>query len=96
MVVHFACLTGLRAGEIFHLTWHKMDLANRVIGLEAQETKSAEPRVVFLRDQAYDILTEAGRVRFLEQEPGRDLSPAGSAPLVLPNGKMAEPITKSS
>jgi integrase len=55
-----------RAGEIFHLTCHKVDLTNRVIRLEAKDTKTAEPRVVFLCDQAYDTLIEAGKVRFLE------------------------------
>ncbi len=60
MVVHFAYLTGMRAGEIFNLTWDRVDLANRVIRLEASDTKTAEPRVVFLCDQAYDILKEAG------------------------------------
>jgi hypothetical protein len=45
-----------RAGEIFHLAWAKVDLANRVIRLEAQDAKTTEPRVVFLCDQAYDIL----------------------------------------
>jgi integrase len=46
MVVHFAYLTGMRAGEIFKLTWDKVDLTNRVIRLEAKDTKTAEPRVV--------------------------------------------------
>ena len=66
MVVQFAYLTGMRAGEIFQLTWDKVDLTNRVIRLEAKDTKTAEPRVVFLCDQAYDILKESGKVRFLE------------------------------
>lgn len=66
LVVHFAYLTGMQAGEIFQLTWDKVDLTNRVIRLEAKDTKTAEPRVVFLCDQAYDILRESGKVRFLE------------------------------
>jgi integrase len=66
MIVHFAYLTGMRAGEIFQLSWDKVDLTNRVIRLEAKDTKTAEPRVVFLCDQAYDILREVGKVRFLE------------------------------
>ncbi|MDD2903415.1 MAG: site-specific integrase [Syntrophales bacterium] len=43
-----------------------MDLTKRIIKLEAKDTKTYEPRVVFLCQQAYDILKEAGRVRFLE------------------------------
>lgn len=66
MVVYFAYLTGMRAEEIFNLTWDKVDLANRVIRLEEKDTKTTEPRLVFLCDQAYDILKEAGNVRFLE------------------------------
>jgi integrase len=66
MVVHFAYLTGMRVGKIFQLTWDKVDLTNRVIRLEAKDTKTAEPRVVFLCDQAYDILREAGKALFLE------------------------------
>ncbi len=108
MVVHFAYLTGMRAGEIFKLTWDKVDLTNRVIRAKAKDTKTAEPRVVFLCNQAYDILTEAGKVRFLEYNrssptrswrrflsrnqavtwPRRE-----SAPIVLPKGKIAGPIS---
>ena len=112
MVVHFAYLTGMRAGEIFNLTRDKVDVANRVSRLEAKDTKTAEPRVVFLCDQAYDILKEVGNVRFLEHNrvfickrkspkrfgrrqaviwPRRE-----SAPLVLPKGKIAGPLTISS
>ncbi len=32
LVVHFAYLTGMRAGEIFNLTWDRVDQTNRVIG----------------------------------------------------------------
>ncbi len=67
MVVNFAYLTGMRAGEIFNLTWDKVYLTKRIIKLEAEDTKTCEPRVVFLCQPAYDILKEAGRSRFLEQ-----------------------------
>jgi hypothetical protein len=40
--------------------------SKRVIMLEAEDTKTCEPRVVFLCQQAYDILEDAGKVRFLE------------------------------
>ena len=66
LVVHFAYLTGMRAGEIFNLTWDKVNLTKRIIRLEAKDTKTCEPRVVFLCQPAYDILNEAGRVRFLD------------------------------
>ena len=65
-VVHFAYLTGMRAGEIFNLTWDKVDLAQELVRLGAEDTKTSEPRVVFLCDRAYGILKVAGRVRSLD------------------------------
>jgi integrase len=38
-------------------------MANRFVRLIATDTKTSEPRVVFLGDQAYDILKNAGGVR---------------------------------
>ena len=38
----------MRAGEIFNLTWDKVDLAQELVRLEAADTKTSEPRVVFL------------------------------------------------
>ena len=55
-VVHFAYLTGMRAGEIFNLTWDKVDLAQELVRLGAEDTKTSEPRVVFLCDRVYGIL----------------------------------------
>ena len=39
-IVHFAYLTGMRAGEIFNLTWDKVDLAQELVRLEAEDTKN--------------------------------------------------------
>ena len=44
--IHFASLTGMRAGEIFNLTWDKVDLKGRAIRLEAADTKTFDPRVI--------------------------------------------------
>jgi integrase len=65
LIVHFAYLTGMRAGEIFRLTWDKVDIANRIIRLTATDTKTSESRVLYLCDKALDILAEAGKVRSL-------------------------------
>ena len=65
-VVHFAYLNGMRAGEIFNLTWDKVDLAQELVRLGAENTKTSEPRVVFLCGQAYDILKIDGQVRSLD------------------------------
>jgi len=65
-VVHFAYLTGMRAGEIFNLTWGKVDLPQKLVGLEAEDTKTSGPRVVFLCDRAYGIVKNGGKVRSLD------------------------------
>jgi integrase len=64
-IIHFAYLTGMRAGEIFNLTWDKVALKQRVIRLEAADTKTSEPRVICLNDEVLRILNDAGRVRGL-------------------------------
>ncbi len=65
LIVHLAYLTGMRSGEIFKLTWDKVDLANRMIRLGAADTKTSEPRVIYLNDESMAILAEAGKVRRL-------------------------------
>jgi integrase len=65
MIVQFAYWTGMRAGEIFRLTWDKVDLSNRMIKLAAEDTKTREPRLIYIDDKALEILTETGRVRGL-------------------------------
>lgn len=66
LIVHFAYLTGMRAGEIFYLTWDRVDLNQRLVKLEAEDTKTSEPRVIYLNDAAMEILKEAGKLRSLE------------------------------
>ncbi len=48
--------TGMRKGEILNLTWNKVDLKNRLIGLEAEDTKDNEPRDIPICDELYEIL----------------------------------------
>jgi integrase len=48
--------TGMRKSEILGLTWDKVDLANRLIYLEAEDTKDDEPRVIPICDELYEIL----------------------------------------
>jgi integrase len=62
-VVYLAYLTGMRAGEILNLTWDKMVLAQELVRLGAEDTKTSEPRIIFLCDRAYDILKVIGNVR---------------------------------
>ncbi len=64
-ILCFAYWTGMRPGEIFNLTWDKVDLTEKVIKLAATDTKTSEPRVIFLDGEVLEILTEVGKVRGL-------------------------------
>ena len=48
--------TGMRKGEILNLTWDKVDLQNRMIRLEATDTKDKEARNIPISDELYKIL----------------------------------------
>ena len=63
LIVLFAYWTGMRTGGFFNLTWNKVDLKEKAIKLEAVDTKTSEPRVIFLDSQMLGILKEAGKVR---------------------------------
>jgi integrase len=53
--------TGMRKSEILGLTWGKVDLKNRVIRLEAKDTKDREPRVIPICDELYEVLRKIPR-----------------------------------
>jgi integrase len=55
-IIATAFYTGMRRGEIVSLTWDKVDLKNRVIRLEATDTKDKEPRIIPICDELYEIL----------------------------------------
>jgi integrase len=65
LIVQFTLLTGMRAGEVLNLTWNKVDMKQRIIRLESEDTKTSEPRVIYLNDDLLGILDEAGKVRNL-------------------------------
>jgi len=48
--------TGMRRGEILSLTWPQVDMKNRVIKLEAKDTKDREARVIPVCEELYQIL----------------------------------------
>jgi len=79
--------TGMRKGEVLHLTWDKLDLKNRIISLEAPDTKDREPRTVPICDALYEILEKIpkaihdkevhkNRVFLFEGKPIRDIRTA--------------------
>jgi integrase len=60
-ILFMAYYTGMRKGEILNLTWDKVDLKNRVISLEAQDTKDKEPRTVPVNDELLKALRNIPR-----------------------------------
>ena len=52
---------GMRKGEVLILTWDKVDMKNRIIGLDAEDTKDREARRVPICEALYDILKDIPR-----------------------------------
>ena len=52
---------GMRKGEVLNLTWDKVDMKNRIIGLDAEDTKDREARRVPICEALYDILKDIPR-----------------------------------
>jgi integrase len=57
--------TGMRAGEIFDLTWNKVDLKEGFIELEPEDTKTKKPRRIYYNEVVHEILTRLNKVRHL-------------------------------
>lgn len=55
-VIATAYYTGMRRGEILNLTWDKVDLNQRLIRLEPEDTKDREARDVPICDELFEIL----------------------------------------
>ena len=60
-VVMAGYYTGMRRGEILDLTWDKVDMKNRFINLEADDTKDKEKRSIPICDELYEMLTNVTR-----------------------------------
>jgi integrase len=56
-MLYMAYYTGMRKGEMLGLTWDKIDLASRMIKLEAEDTKDKEARNIPICDELYNYLT---------------------------------------
>ena len=55
-VIMMGYFTGMRKGEILNLTWDRLDLQNRMIRLEAEDTKDREKRNIPICDELYKLL----------------------------------------
>lgn len=60
-IVFMGYFTGMRKSEILNLTWDKVDLKNRRIQLEAEDTKDGEARTVILGESLLKILNAIPR-----------------------------------
>ncbi|MFB3917242.1 MAG: tyrosine-type recombinase/integrase [Terriglobales bacterium] len=57
-LILFLYWCGVRLGEALQIEWEQVDLQNRVIRLEEEQTKNAEPRIVPLPAVLVNFLTE--------------------------------------
>ena len=55
-IIATAYYTGMRRGEILNLTWDRIDLPDRMIRLEADDTKDKEARNIPICDNLFKIL----------------------------------------
>jgi len=62
-IVTVAYYTGMRAGEIFGLTWDRVNLKEGFFNLTPEDTKTGEPRHVYFNGQVKNILERLSKVR---------------------------------
>jgi integrase len=58
----------MRLGEILGLTWNRVDLQTGVIHLRAEDTKTAEGRVVPMPAELTDLFKNLYKLRYLGEE----------------------------
>lgn len=62
-IVTVAFYTGMRAGEIFGMTWDRVDMREEYFNLTSRDTKTGEARRVYFNGQVKNILERLGKVR---------------------------------
>jgi integrase len=65
--------TGMRKSEVLNLRWSQLDLKAGAVRLEAEDTKTEEPRVVYLTERVLQTLAEQPRLlhaQFVFVNPG--------------------------
>ena len=60
-ILVIAYWTGMRKGEILNLTWDKVNLKDRIISLEAVDTKEGKAKTVPIGDRLYEVLSRIPR-----------------------------------
>jgi integrase len=56
-VVHFAYLTGMRAGEIFNLTWDKVDLPQKLVDWRQRIPRPRSHRAIACKNHVVRTLS---------------------------------------
>jgi integrase len=67
-IVTTAYYTGMRAGEIFNLTWKKVKMEEGYIDLLATDTKTSEPRRIPLNEALRGLFNGLRKVRHLKHD----------------------------
>ena len=57
LAVRFVLLTGVRKGEFIDATWDEIDFEGETWTIPSRRMKGGKPHIVYLSDQALDILT---------------------------------------
>ena len=62
-IVTVAYYTGMRAGEIFGMTWDRVNMKDGYFSLRPGDTKTGEGRRVYFNGEVRDVLERLGKVR---------------------------------
>jgi len=66
-IVLTAYHTGMRSGEIINLTWDRVNLKEGFIDLREEDTKTNEPRRIYLPNPLRDLFSRLSKVRQIRQ-----------------------------
>jgi integrase len=67
-IVTVAYYTGMRSGEILNLTWDRVNLKEGYIDLTADDTKTSEPRRIYLNKNLLEIFSNVGKIRRIKHQ----------------------------
>jgi integrase len=67
-IVTVAYYTGMRAGEIFGLTWDRVNMKEGYFNLTSKDTKTGEPRHVYFTEEVRQILERLRKIRHLSHQ----------------------------